>query len=55
VPVGRRAEYDDEGFELDRNGEPCEDHIACLVMLVCVCGITLITWAALIGVLVSNR
>lgn len=33
----------------DRNGEPCEDSLGCLVMLVCLAGILLITWAVAIG------
>jgi hypothetical protein len=39
---------------IDRNGEPCEDSIGCLVMWVCLAGIALITFSALIGVLVAD-
>jgi len=44
--VGENPDYPDPG---DRNGEPSEYDLGCLVMVICLAGMLLITFSVLIA------
>ena len=49
MPVAGGWPPPDDEDQADRNGEPAEDDLGCLIMAVCLMGIVLLVCAALIA------